>query len=63
MIGGLSFLQIALAIVIIAGIVAIVIVILNKLGIQLPSWFVQILLIIVVVLVGVVAIRLIWSLF
>lgn len=51
-----------IAIIILAGAVAILVVILNRFGIKVPDWIIQILWILFAVVVGVVAIRFLWTL-
>lgn len=63
MVGGWSITQIAIAIVIIAGICALVFVALRAMGVQLPQWFITVLLIVLVVIVVCVAIKFVGSLF
>jgi uncharacterized protein (DUF983 family) len=52
----------AIVLIVIAGIIAVVLVILRAAGIQVPSWLVMVLWIILAVVVGVLAVRLILSL-
>lgn len=63
MIAGLSLFQLAILIVVIAGVVAVVMVVLNQMGIAVPSFIVKILWIIFAVVIGVVAIKFIASMF
>lgn len=59
---GMSFVDLAILIIIVAGICAIVYVVLVKaMGVQIPSWFINILWIVLAVFVGIVAIKLIAS--
>jgi hypothetical protein len=60
---GLSIIQLALLLIVCAGIVAVVMVILKQIGVAVPEWIVRILWIVFAVVVGVVAIKFIASLF
>lgn len=59
--GGWGIIDIAIAIVVIAGVVALVYVACRQLGVEIPAWVIQVFWIVVVVLVVVFAIRLIAS--
>ena len=61
--GGWSIGQIALAVIIIAGICAVVVIILNRLGVKIPDWFQAILWVVLAVVVGAVAIKFLMTLF
>lgn len=58
---GLSLVQLAILIVVLAGIVGIVIVILKQVGVTIPPFIVAIFWIVLAVVVGVLAIKFIWS--
>ena len=60
--GGWSVGSLAVAIVVTAGVCAVVFVVLRKLNISIPDWVVNIFWIVVVVAVGIMAIRLLMSL-
>ena len=59
--GGLSLIQIAIGIVIVAGVLALVVIALRQFGIQIPEWFKQCLWVVAIVLVVVVCIKLVAS--
>lgn len=61
MITGMSFVQLAIWIVVIAAVVALVYVALRKFGIQIPEWVVQVFWIVVVAFVVIFAIKLVAS--
>jgi hypothetical protein len=54
--------QWAIAIIIVAGIVAVVVIILKAFEIQIPAWFIKILWVLLAVVVGIVAIKFLISL-
>jgi hypothetical protein len=56
-----SILAILIAVIVIAGGVAVMYIILRKLGITVPDWIVQIFWVLVAVFVGVFALKLLWS--
>ena len=62
LLGGYSLVQIAIAIVIIAAIVALVTIALRQFGVAIPPWVIQVFWVIVVTIVIILAIRFISSL-
>ena len=62
MIAGLSLVQLAIAIIVIAGIIGIVMVVLRQMNVAVPKFIVNILWIIFAVVIGVVAIKVLVSL-
>lgn len=62
-IAGLSFVQILILIVVITACVALVVIALRKFGIQLPEWFTQVILIVVVAVVVIIAIKFVAGMF
>lgn len=63
MILGLTFVQLAILVVIIAAVIALVYVALRQFGVTIPQWMVQVFWIIVVAFVVILAIKLVASLF
>jgi hypothetical protein len=61
-VSGMSLFRLAIVAVVIAGIAAIVMIILPQIGITVPAFIIKILWIIFVVVIGVVAIKFVWSL-
>jgi hypothetical protein len=61
-IAGYSLLQVLIAVVIVAGAVAILYIVLQRMGIAIPDWVVQIFWILVVVLVAILAFKFLFSL-
>jgi len=59
--GGYSLIQLAIFIIVVAGVVAIVVVILKQLGVTIPPWLIAILWIVLAVIVGIFAIKVIAS--
>lgn len=62
MIFGLSIIQLIIVAMVIAGCVGILYVVMRQAGVAIPSWVIQILWIVLVVMVGVVAVKLLASL-
>ena len=62
MIFGLTFLQLIIWIMVIAGCIGILYVVLKQVGVAIPGWFVTICWIVAVVVVGIVAVKLLASL-
>jgi len=60
-VGGYSLFQLAIFIVVVAGLVAVVVIILKQLGVTVPQWLQAILWVILVVIVGIFAIKVIAS--
>lgn len=60
-VGGYSLFQLAIFIVVVAGLVAVVVIILKQLGVTVPAWLQAILWVILVVIVGIFAIKVIAS--
>jgi len=60
-VGGYSLIQLAIFIIVVAGVVAIVVVILKQLGVTIPPWLIAILWIVLAVIVGIFAIKVIAS--
>lgn len=58
---GYSLLHWIILIMVVAGAVAILYIVLRRLGITIPDWVVSIFWVIVVVIVGVAAVKIIWS--
>jgi hypothetical protein len=56
-VGGMSLGQLAIAIIIICGLVAIVIIACRAMGVPIPPWLVQILVVVLVVIVAIAAIK------
>lgn len=61
-IGGYSLIQIAIFIIVIAGIIGIVLVVTKQMGVSIPPWIITILWIILAVIIGVVAVKFLASL-
>lgn len=57
MAGGYSLIQIAIFVIVIAGIIGIVFVVTKQMGIAVPAWIITILWICLAVVIGIVAIR------
>ncbi len=59
--GGLSFIQLVIAIIIVVGVVAILFLVFRQLGIAIPGWVIQIFWIVVLVVVAILAVKFIAS--
>lgn len=57
----LTVIQWAILVIVVAGVIGIVMVVLKQIGVQIPPFIVTILWIILAVVVGIAAIKLIWS--
>jgi hypothetical protein len=62
-IGGISFVQLAILVVVIAAVVALVIIALRKFGIQIPDWVIQVFWIVIIAFVIILAIKLVAGMF
>ncbi len=60
---GVSLLHLLIAIIVIAGAVAITVVVVKAMGVSIPQWVIHILWILGVVVIGVLALKLLWSIF
>ncbi len=63
--GGMTwdFLHIMIALLIILGVIAIVVIVTRAMGWTIPQWVIQILVVCAVVALGIIAIRFLWTLF
>ncbi len=63
--GGITwdFLHIMIALLIILGVIAIVVIVTKAMGWTIPQWLIQILVVCAVVAVGIIAIKFLWTLF